>query len=53
MLRDTEEVYLMDKPRSFLPNSVEDLYDYRFFVEYILQSDRIEISGSAMMDLFR
>ena len=48
MLRDSEEVYLMDKTAwSFLPDSVEDLYDYRFFVEYILQSDRIEISGSA------
>ena len=48
MLRDSDKVYLMDKTAwSFLPDSVEDLYDYRFFVEYILQSDRIEISGSA------
>ena len=48
MLRDSDEVYLMNKNAwSFLPDSVEDLYDYRFFVEYILQSDRIEISGSA------
>tara|TARA_X000000368_G_scaffold418549_1_gene418672 strand:- start:577 stop:2355 length:1779 start_codon:yes stop_codon:yes gene_type:complete len=48
MLRDSDEIYLMDKTsESVLPNSVDDLYDYRLFVEYILQSDRIEISGSA------
>jgi hypothetical protein len=48
MLSGDDEVYLMDKTAwKMLPDSPEDLYDYRFFVDYILQSDRIEISGSA------
>jgi hypothetical protein len=48
MLRGGDEIYLMDKTAwKMLPDSVEDLYDYRFFVDYILQSDRIEISGTA------
>ena len=47
MLRDSDEIYLMNKNAwSFLPDSVEDLYDYRFFVEYIC-NQIIEISGSA------
>ena len=48
MLRDSGKSISWIKPRGvFCRIRLEDLYDYRFFVEYILQSDRIEISGSA------